>query len=188
MGCRNQYNLNFIIALTYNTAMNSERTKLDQVKFRQPIFNPQRAVDIGLVSIDPRTGWGMWHSGDGSGKWSRFTPGEITLLRVLGSDQFTDVENIAVRCEITRFLNKAMLTVTSCGSPEVCEMNRSIAEKMLTKIDELYNPSKPKALGMSEVNIRVAINSLRKKVGRKIIETDWGRGYRLGRSEDVSEE
>jgi hypothetical protein len=136
-----------------------------------------RAVEVGMLLINPETGWGKRQDDD---KTFRLTRSELSMLGILSDSYWMNVTDIAFNYETAHDLNKAMMIATSNNEKN---NGRGKATKIIDDLDDLYKDIN-KPLAVSDALVRVMIDSLRNKVGEEVIENRFGFGYRLVNKED----
>ncbi|MCJ7826123.1 hypothetical protein MUP56_00720 [Patescibacteria group bacterium] len=145
--------------------MNIERTNA-----QNPIYDSERAISVGTISIDPGSGWGKRLDLDD--EWFHLAPRQLTLLRILDRDNWINAGNIALQYELAEKLDK----VTSAAIGRRAPYKQ--IDKTLKEIDEDYG-NNPRALETSQWLVYVLIYKLRKKIGSQAIELKHGFGFRL---------
>lgn len=144
---------------------------IERINDQKPVYVADRAIPVGRLSIDPKTGWGKREEDN---HWFWLAPKQLSLLRILDCGEgWVSVPEIALQYELAPDLNEAMILASS---------KKIIKEKIsgiFEDLDKNYNEKNPVALGTSENIIHVQIHLLSEKIGFSMIENNRYFGYRL---------
>jgi len=138
----------------------------------QPDYNPDRAIEIGKLSIVPEDRCGI--NLDKPEEPFALTPMFLTLIRVLDSTDFVPFQSICHECYVSPKYNHSVLQATGANN-EMLDPKSTIYEKRVDRTHKLHS-----------VYVRNQLSALSALIGDDAIISDAKGGHRLSHKDEVS--